>query len=95
MISSRVNSFQEILPPPMTTRSSLLAWKVPRTEEPGGAVHGSQRAGHDGSDLALTRSVQGAPADMRGKNNPERAREWTPQGNPDQTRMSGEMPSLR
>ena len=26
---------------------------------------GSQRAGHKGSDLALTQSVQGAPADRR------------------------------
>ena len=24
----------------MTTHSSILAWKIPRTEEPGGLVHG-------------------------------------------------------
>ena len=32
----------------MTTHSSVLAWKVPWTEEPGGLQSmGSQRAGHD------------------------------------------------
>ena len=30
----------------MATYSSILAWRVPRTEEPGGSM-GSQRAGHD------------------------------------------------
>ena len=32
----------------MATHSSILAWKIPRTEEPGG-LHfiGSHRAGHD------------------------------------------------
>ena len=32
----------------MTTYSSILAWKMPRTEEPGGLQStGSQRVGHD------------------------------------------------
>ena len=32
----------------MATHSSILAWKIPRTEEPGGLQSmGSQRAGHD------------------------------------------------
>ena len=32
----------------MTTHSSILAWIIPWTEEPGGAQStGSQRAGHD------------------------------------------------
>ena len=32
----------------MSTHSSILAWKIPRTEEPGGLQSmGSQRAGHD------------------------------------------------
>ena len=32
----------------MTTHSSILAWKVPRTEDPGGLQSmGSQRVGHD------------------------------------------------
>ena len=32
----------------MTTHSSLLAWRIPRPEEPGGLQSmGSQRVGHD------------------------------------------------
>ena len=32
----------------MAIHSSILAWKVPRTEEPGGLQSmGSQRVGHD------------------------------------------------
>ena len=32
----------------MTTHSSIVAWKIPWTEEPGGLQSmGSQRAGHD------------------------------------------------
>ena len=37
----------------MATHSSILAWRIPRTEEPGGLQSiGLQRAGHDQSDLA-------------------------------------------
>ena len=32
----------------MTTHSSILAWRIPRTEEPGGLQSiGLQRVGHD------------------------------------------------
>ena len=32
----------------MVTHSSILAWRIPRTEEPGGLQSmGSQRVGHD------------------------------------------------
>ena len=31
----------------MATHSSILAWKIPWTEEPGGLVRGSQRVGCD------------------------------------------------
>ena len=32
----------------MATRSSILAWRMPRTEEPGGAtVHGVTKVRHD------------------------------------------------
>ena len=32
----------------IATHSSILAWKIPRTEEPGGLLSmGSQRVGHD------------------------------------------------
>ena len=37
----------------MATHSSVLAWRIPGTEEPGGLPSmGSHRVGHDGSDLA-------------------------------------------
>ena len=37
----------------MATHSSLLAWAILRTEDPGGLQSiESQRVGHDGSDLA-------------------------------------------
>ena len=39
----------------METLSSILAWKIPRTEEPGGLQSmGLQRVGHDWGDLAHT-----------------------------------------
>ena len=39
----------------MATHSSILAWKIPCTEEPGGLLSiGSHRAGDDRSDLAHT-----------------------------------------
>ena len=37
----------------MATHSSILAWKIPGTGEPGGLPSmGSHRVGHDQSDLA-------------------------------------------
>ena len=37
----------------MATHASILAWRIPRTEEPGGLQSmGSQRVGHDWSNLA-------------------------------------------
>ena len=37
----------------MATHSSVLAWRIPWTEEPGRLQSmGLQRVGHDGSDLA-------------------------------------------
>ena len=44
----------------METHSSVLAWRIPGTEEPGGLPSmGSQRVRHNGSDLAAaaTRKV--------------------------------------
>ena len=39
----------------MTTHSSILAWRIPWTEELDGLPSlGSQRVGHDWSDLART-----------------------------------------
>ena len=43
----------------MATHSSILAWRIPWTEEPGGLQStGSQRVGRDRSDLACTHSTQ-------------------------------------
>ena len=40
--------WEDTLEKGMATHSSILAWKVPRTEEPGGLQSmGSQRVGHD------------------------------------------------
>ena len=37
----------------MATHSSILAWRIPGTEEPGDLPSmGSHRVGHDSSDLA-------------------------------------------
>ena len=37
----------------MATHSSILAWRIPETAEPGGLPSmGSHRVGHDRSDLA-------------------------------------------
>ena len=42
------------------THSSILTWRIPWTEEPGGLWSmGSQRVGHDWSNLAYTQEPQG------------------------------------
>ena len=42
----------------MATHPSILAWRIPWTEEPGGLQSiGSQRVGHDQSDLACTQGL--------------------------------------
>ena len=53
----QVWSFSQEDPPEerMATHSSILVWRIPWTEEPGGLQSiGSQRVGHDWSDLAHT-----------------------------------------
>ena len=43
----------------MATHSSILAWRIPWTEEPGGLQSmGSHRVGHDGSDLACMHALE-------------------------------------
>ena len=62
----------DVLEKEMATYSSVLAWRIPGTGEPGGLPSmGSHRVGHDSSDLAaaalhwqegsLTLSHQGSP----------------------------------
>ena len=44
----------------MTTHSSVLAWRIPGTGEPGGLqCMGSHRVGHDRSDLAVAAVAEG------------------------------------
>ena len=55
----------------MTTNSSVLAWRIPGTAEPGGLPSmGSQRAGHNWSSLAAAAAA--ATAAMQNEN----ARSW-------------------
>ena len=45
--------WEESLEEDIATYSSILAWRIPRTEEPSGLQSiGSQRVGHDWSNLA-------------------------------------------
>ena len=45
----------------MATHSSVLAWRIPGTEEPGGLPSmGSHRVGHDWSDLAAAAAAAAA-----------------------------------
>ena len=45
----------------MATHSSILAWRIPGTEEPSGLPSmGSHRVGHDGSDLAAAAAAAAA-----------------------------------
>ena len=43
----------------MATHSSVLAWRIPGTGEPGGLLSmGSHRAGHNRSDLAAAAGLR-------------------------------------
>ena len=45
----------------MATHSSVLAWRIPGTGEPGGLPSmGSHRVGHDGSDSAAAAAAKGS-----------------------------------
>ena len=49
----------------MATHSSVLAWRIPGTEEPGGLPSvGSHRVGHDWSDLAAAAADLGKAIDF-------------------------------
>ena len=56
----------------MATHSSVLAWRIPRTGEPGGLPSmGSHRVRHDCSDLAAAAGVyQQAPREEAAVHNP-------------------------
>ena len=47
--------WEDLLEKEMTTHSSIFAWEIPWTEEPGGIQSmGSQRVRHNRSDLTCT-----------------------------------------
>ena len=51
--SHRSLNWEDLLEKEMATHPSILAWKIPWTEETGGLQSmGSQRVGHDLSNLA-------------------------------------------
>ena len=53
--AGRSLGWEDPLEEEMATPSSVLAWRIPWTEEPGGLQSmGSHRAGHDWLDLACT-----------------------------------------
>ena len=43
----------------MTTHSSVFAWEIPRTEEPGGTAHGVGKRWTRLSDVSLTTGARG------------------------------------
>ena len=50
----------------MATNSSILAWRIPGMEEPGGLPSmGSHRVGHDWSDLATAAAAAAAAAKIK------------------------------
>ena len=51
----------------MATHSSILAWRIPGTGEPGGLPSmGSHRVGHDLSDLAAAAAAAQCPENKKG-----------------------------
>ena len=57
---TRVQSLgqENLLEKRMATHSSILAWRIPGTAEPGGLLSmGSHRVGHDSSGLAVAVNV--------------------------------------
>ena len=61
---------EDTLEKEMATHSSILAWRIPWTEEPGGQQPtGSQRVGHDwATSLSLSHFMRGFPGGASGKN---------------------------
>ena len=52
----------------MATHSSVLAWRIPGTGEPGGLLSlGSHRVGHDCSDLAAAAAAGNSHARCAGR----------------------------
>ena len=59
-IQIRSLGLKDTLEKEVATHSSIFAWEIPRTEEPGGLqCIESQRVGQDGSDLIHTPTYSG------------------------------------
>ena len=64
-IETRIQSlgWEDSLQEGMATHFSILAWRIPWTEEPSKLQSiGSQRVGYDSSDLACSHETQGLRA---------------------------------
>ena len=60
MIEATLHACMHALEKEMTTHFSILAWRIPGTEEPGGLPSmGSHRVGHDWSDLGAALCCRG------------------------------------
>ena len=54
-----IQMYGDSLEKEMATHSSVLAWRIPRTEEPGGLLSmGLHRVRHDRSDLACMHALE-------------------------------------
>ena len=61
----------------MATHSSVLAWRIPGTGEPGGLPSlGSHRVGHDWSDLAAAAAAAAAAVTQKVKTLPAMRETW-------------------
>ena len=59
-LSNFLEEFQKDMEKEMATHSSVLAWRIPGTGEPGGLLSmGSHRVGHEWSDLAVAAAEKG------------------------------------
>ena len=67
---------QDSLEKDMATHSSILAWRAPWTEEPGGLLSmGSHRVGHNRSDLAAGAHLKQLEKEERKNNRVSRRKE--------------------
>ena len=67
----------------MATHSSILAWRIPWTEEPGGLQPtGSQRVGHDWSTLLTSNQEREIPSSIGKGETQSQRNEWHPSSDP-------------
>ena len=65
------NNKLQALEKEMATHSSILAWRIPGSGEPGGLLSmGLHRVGHDWSDLAAAAAASSKPTETQGNKKP-------------------------